>query len=48
MQELLVDIDDLDELYRCYMPFLKKGGLFVRTNMRYEPGYSLADRKSVV
>lgn len=26
MQELLVDIDDLDELYRCYMPFLKKGG----------------------
>ncbi|MEH6817352.1 MAG: pilus assembly protein PilZ, partial [Pseudoalteromonas distincta] len=29
MQELLVDIDDLDELYRCYMPYLKKGGLFV-------------------
>lgn len=24
MQELLVDIDDLDELYRCYMPYLKK------------------------
>ncbi|MBB1447770.1 pilus assembly protein PilZ, partial [Pseudoalteromonas sp. SG41-6] len=28
MQELLVDIDDLDELYRCYMPYLNKGGLF--------------------
>ena len=26
------------------MPFLKKWGLFVRTNMRYEPGYSLALR----
>ena len=44
MQELLVDIDDLDELYRCYMPYLKKGGLFVRTNMRYEVGHSLALR----
>ena len=46
MQELLVDIDDLDELYRCYMPYLKKGGLFVRTNMRYEVGHSLALRVS--
>ncbi|MEM6508584.1 MAG: pilus assembly protein PilZ, partial [Pseudomonadota bacterium] len=23
MQELLVDIEDLEELYRCYMPYLK-------------------------
>jgi type IV pilus assembly protein PilZ len=42
VQELLVDLDDLDELYRCYMPYLKNGGLFVRTNMRYEMGHSLA------
>ncbi|MGO2076405.1 MAG: PilZ domain-containing protein, partial [Pseudoalteromonas sp.] len=42
MQELLVDIDNLDELYRSYMPYLKTGGLFVRTNMRYEMGHSLA------
>lgn len=44
MQELLVDIQDLDELYRCYMPFLNKGGLFVPTNMRYAAGESLALR----
>ena len=42
MQELLVDIDNLDELYRSYMPYLKTGGLFVRTNMHYEMGHSLA------
>ena len=42
MQELLVDIEDLEELYRCYMPFIKNGGLFVRTNMRFEMGHSLA------
>jgi type IV pilus assembly protein PilZ len=44
MQELLVEIDDLDELYCCYMPYLKNGGLFVRTNMRYEVGHPLALR----
>lgn len=27
MQELLADFEDLDELYRCYMPFLKSGGI---------------------
>lgn len=44
MQELLIDIPDLDELYRCYMPFLSKGGLFVPTNMRYAAGHALALR----
>ncbi|GAP75750.1 MULTISPECIES: PilZ domain-containing protein [Pseudoalteromonas] len=44
MQELLVELDDLDELYRCYMPYIKSGGLFVRTNMNYEMGQSLALR----
>lgn len=44
MQELLVDLEDLDDLYRSYMPFLKTGGLFVRTNMNYEMGQSLALR----
>ncbi len=38
MQELAIDFEDLDELYRCYMPYLKRGGLFVRTNMNYEMG----------
>lgn len=44
MQELLVEFDDLDEVYRCYMPYIKNGGLFVRTNKAYEMGESLALR----
>lgn len=44
MQELLVDIDDLDALYRCYMPYLQTGGLFVCTNKCYEIGQVLALR----
>lgn len=44
MQELLIDYEDLRELYKCYMPFLKNGGLFIRTNMQYEMGESLALR----
>ncbi len=38
MQELLIDFQDLTELYKCYMPYLKNGGLFVRTNMHYDMG----------
>ena len=41
MQELLVDFEDLDELYRCYMPALKHGGLFIKTNTRYELGQAV-------
>ncbi|CCQ12175.1 type 4 fimbrial biogenesis protein PILZ [Pseudoalteromonas luteoviolacea B = ATCC 29581] len=41
MQELLVDFEDLDELYRCYMAFLRQGGLFVKTNMKFEIGTEL-------
>jgi type IV pilus assembly protein PilZ len=41
MQELLVDFENVDELYKCYMPSLKNGGLFVKTNARYSLGHEL-------
>ncbi|MFC3031195.1 PilZ domain-containing protein [Pseudoalteromonas fenneropenaei] len=44
MQELLVDFEDLDELYRCYMAFLRQGGVFVKTNLRFEMGTAVAVR----
>ncbi len=42
MEEITLDFPDLKELYRSYMPFLKQGGLFVRTNRQYRIGQSLA------
>ncbi|MDK1286705.1 PilZ domain-containing protein [Pseudoalteromonas umbrosa] len=44
MQELLVDIEDNDELYRSYMPFLKNGGMFVKTNSRFDMGTPVSMR----
>lgn len=44
MQVLLLDFDDFDELYRCYMPALKYGGLFVKTNSRFDIGQPLSLR----
>ncbi|CAM3970669.1 PilZ domain-containing protein [Pseudoalteromonas byunsanensis] len=44
MQELLIDLQDLDELYRCYMATLKQGGLFVKSNARFELGQSVVLR----
>ena len=31
-------IDDKQELYRCYMPFLLNGGLFIPTRKRFRLG----------
>ncbi|MCS4307138.1 type IV pilus assembly protein PilZ [Rheinheimera pacifica] len=42
MEELSLGFTDIKELYRCYMPFLKNGGLFVRTSSQYKMGQSLA------
>lgn len=42
MEEIPLDFMDIKELYRCYMPFLKQGGLFVRTAKAYKMGQSLA------
>ncbi|WP_333607691.1 PilZ domain-containing protein [Arsukibacterium sp.] len=42
MEELSIGFSDNKELYRCYMPFLKTGGLFVRTARHYKMGQSLA------
>jgi type IV pilus assembly protein PilZ len=44
MQVLLLDFEDFDELYRCYMPALKHGGLFVKTNSRFDMGQPLSLR----
>ena len=38
MVPLIVEFQSEHELYQCYMPFLKEGGLFVRTNHNYELG----------
>lgn len=42
MDEIQLDFTELKELYRCYMPFLKNGGLFVRTARPYRMGHSLS------
>ncbi|GAA0541366.1 MAG: pilus assembly protein PilZ [Alteromonadaceae bacterium] len=42
MEELTIGFNDLKDLYRSYMPFLKNGGLFVRTARQYKMGQSLA------
>jgi type IV pilus assembly protein PilZ len=42
MEELSIGFNDIKELYRSYMPFLKNGGLFVRTPRQYKMGQSLA------
>lgn len=47
MQELLVQFEDVRELYKSYMPFIKTGGLFVRTNMQFEMNQALALRVSL-
>jgi type IV pilus assembly protein PilZ len=35
---LSCSIDDKQELYRCYMPFLLGGGLFIPTKKRFRLG----------
>ncbi|MCT6699482.1 PilZ domain-containing protein [Rheinheimera sp. 4Y26] len=42
MEEIPLDFLDIKELNRAYMPFLKQGGLFVRTARQYKIGQSLA------
>ena len=42
MEELTLGFSDNKELYRCYMPFFKNGGLFVRSARQYKMGQSLA------
>jgi type IV pilus assembly protein PilZ len=42
MEELAIGFGDLKDLYRSYMPFLKNGGLFLRTARQYKMGQSVA------
>lgn len=42
MEQLAVEFSDLNNLYKCYMAFIKEGGLFVVTHKKYNVGQSLA------
>ncbi len=42
MNRLTAEIEDSKELFRCYMPFIKGGGLFVKTNLPLKLGESVA------
>lgn len=42
MEEIPLDFLDIKELNRAYMPFLKQGGLFVRTVRHFKIGQSMA------
>lgn len=42
MEQLSLGFTDIKELYRSYMPFLKSGGLFIRTSRQYKMGQPLA------
>jgi len=35
LEMLLVDIQTKDQLYACYMPFIKNGGLFINTEKNF-------------
>jgi len=38
MNRLTLEIEDVKELFRCYMPFVKGGALFIRTNQPFKLG----------
>lgn len=38
MNRLTLEIDDLKDLYRCYMPFIKGGAIFIKTNQPLKLG----------
>lgn len=38
MNRLTIEIEDVKELFRCYMPFIKGGGLFAKTNKPFKIG----------
>ncbi|GAB2994378.1 PilZ domain-containing protein [Psychrosphaera aestuarii] len=38
MNRLVAEIEDTKELFRCYMPFVKGGGLFIKTNLPVKLG----------
>jgi type IV pilus assembly protein PilZ len=42
MNRLTAEIEDIKELFRCYMPFVKGGALFVKTNLPLKLGESVS------
>ncbi len=38
MNRLNVEIEDVKELFKCYMPFVHGGGLFIKSNMPLKLG----------
>lgn len=41
MEEITVTFYDMKELYRCYMSYMKYGGLFVPSAQQYKMGQEL-------
>lgn len=42
MNRLNVEIEDVKELFRCYMPFVHGGGLFIKSNMPLKLGETVS------
>ncbi|MDB2373933.1 PilZ domain-containing protein [Psychrosphaera haliotis] len=42
MNRLTSELEDTKELFRCYMPFVKGGGLFIKTNLPAKIGDKVA------
>lgn len=38
MNRLTIEIEDVKELFQCYMPFVKGGGIFIKTNQPFKIG----------
>ena len=38
MNRLTLEIEDIKELFQCYMPFVKGGGIFIKTNQPFKIG----------
>ncbi|WP_078459014.1 PilZ domain-containing protein [Solemya velum gill symbiont] len=38
---MVAEFDSREELYRCFMPYVNNGGLFIKTDEDYVPGDQL-------
>ncbi len=42
MNRLIAEFEDTKELFRCYMPFISGGGLFIQSNLPLKLGESVS------
>jgi type IV pilus assembly protein PilZ len=40
-EEIYIDFHNISQLYEAYMPYLKSGGLFIKTTKNYSMGQEL-------